>query len=96
MPSVDGHEVGFIVNLPERGSYGGSVVWYGRAGYGMVTVRYVCVEEMQLIVWGPIKLSKSGVIFCFDVKNSETRGGGGQAKPKVLGPLQSKTAGPAR
>jgi hypothetical protein len=50
MPSVDGHEVGFIVNLPERGSYGGSVVWYGRAGYGMVTVRYVCVEEMQLIV----------------------------------------------
>jgi len=39
-PSVawhfDGQEVGFIVNLSERGSY--SVVWYGMVWYGM------CVE----------------------------------------------------
>ena len=40
---------------------------------------------MQLIVWGPIKLSKSGVIFCLDVKI---------VKPVVVA-KPSQSAGPA-
>jgi hypothetical protein len=54
--SMNNNKLGFIMNLPER------------RRYGMVVCEGNALVSHLLIVCRPIKLPKSGVIFCHDVK----------------------------